>query len=212
MAPPSPAPAPRAGSLAARLAGKPLFWIAIIATLFTVPLVRSIRAVAHLPPPSPILGHVTPFSLVDQYGHRLGTEELRGTVWIAQVFRAHGDGAMTEQMAQLQHHTRGLGQQLHLVSITVDPHADTRAVLARYAKKHRASRRAWSFLTGPRAEVQRAVGGDLGVDLDHVTPAVLSRFVLIDRSARIRGTYDLRREGARDRLLRDAGLLVNRVD
>lgn len=200
----------KAQRVASTLAGSPLFWVVAIAVLFSWPMVRSLRAQANLPPRSPVLGTVAEFSLRDQYGRAFGSRDLLGKVWIAQFLRTSAPAAMTDRMFDLQHHSRGLGDAVHLVSFTVAPETDTRAVLARFAKQHRASTHAWSFLTGPRADVQAALRPGFGLDLAHLGPTALSRFALVDRRLRIRGFYDMRAERTFDRLLRDAGLLVNR--
>ena len=51
----------------------------------------------------------------------------------------------------------------------------------------------------------------MGVDLARIEPAVGRRLALIDRELRIRGFYDVGKSST-NRLLRDAGLLVNRGD
>ncbi len=94
--------------------------------------------------------------------------------------------------------------------MTIDPDHDDRRALAKVAKRHRASRRAWSFLTGSREDVQRAVGRGFAIDLDRVAPAASSKLALIDQELRIRGFYDLETNDSVSPLLRDAGLLVNR--
>ena len=90
-----------------------------------------------------------------------------------------------------------------LVSFTVDPAHDTPPVLAAYAKHFLAEPGRWYFLTGAQNSLD-----DLGrngfklnpVDgsLDHST-----RFVLVDRAARIRGYYASSDDGFMDRLLHD---------
>jgi protein SCO1 len=201
----------RPQDIAASLVGRPAFWLAAIALLFSWPLVRAIRNEAHLPPPRPVLGTVGEFTLVDQWGQAFGTEQLRGKVWVAQFFRANAPARTTfAKMEELQHRTRGLGDAFHLVSFAVDPDHDDRRAVARAARKHRASRRAWSFLTGSREDVRRAVGRGLAIDLDRVGPAVFVKLALIDQELRIRGFYVLEANDSVNSLLRDAGLLVNR--
>jgi protein SCO1/2 len=72
----------------------------------------------------------------------------------------------------------------------VDPARDTPQVLSEYAKVHGASGEHWYFLTGPAATLQKLDRdsfklGNIGPTLEHST-----RFVLVDRQARIRGYYD----------------------
>jgi protein SCO1/2 len=198
--------------LAAALAGSPLFWVTIIGCLFAWPVVRSLRAEGALPPPLPVLGTVPPFHLKDQYGQPFGSDQLRGKVWIAQFLRTRSSGSMTDRMSELQHRTRALGEAFHLVSFTIDPRHDTRPVLGRYSNDHRVSRRAWSFLTGPPATVEAALRQGFALDITGDMHAHLSRFALVDRNLKVRGYYDLKLRSALDRVLRDAGLLVNRGD
>lgn len=54
------------------------------------------------------------------------------------------------------------GNELVLLSITIDPDFDSPEVLQDYAKRWGAQTEAWRFLTGPSAEIQR-VAGNLGL-------------------------------------------------
>ncbi len=65
--------------------------------------------------------------------------------------------------AELQRRFRErMGQDLVLVSVTLDPEHDTPEVLARYAKIWRADQQGWRFLTGPRERV-RELAARLGL-------------------------------------------------
>lgn len=86
---------------------------------------------------------------------------------------------------------------------TVDPAHDTPDVLAAYAKHFLAQPARWHFLTGPQPTLNH-----LGFDGFHLNPVDGSldhstRFVLIDRSARIRGYYSFTDDGFLKTLLRD---------
>jgi len=58
-----------------------------------------------------------------------------------------------------------LGRDVQLISISVDPAADTPAKLRAYATRNGAAAKGWSFLTGSPADV-RAVLGKLGFAVD----------------------------------------------
>lgn len=203
---------------AARVVGKPAFWVVLLSALFAWPMAWSLAT--PLPPPLPVLAEVPPFLLTDQDGRPFGSGDLAGRVWVASfVFtRCHGAcPSITRAVARLQGRTRHLEPAFHLVTFTVDPAYDTPARLAAYAKSARASPRLWTFLTGPDVEVRRAVveglrvtmGGTPGPgDDDQVLHG--TTLVLVDGKGRIRGFYDPESPGAEDRLVRDAGLLVNR--
>src|SRR5258708_32959030 len=96
---------------------------------------------------------------------------------------------MTSQMHEVQNAVLEM-PDLKLVSFTVDPARDTPPVLAEYAKLHRASPEHWYFLTGSPATLQMLDRdtfklGSLNAEMQHST-----RFVLVDRRARVRGYYD----------------------
>jgi protein SCO1/2 len=202
----------------AALVGSPIFWALFVLVGVGVPTVRSMRV--KLPPPLPVLATVPEFQLTDQNGESFDPEKLRGQVWVANFIFTRCPTIcplFTQKMQQIQHRGRGLGQYFHLVSFTVDPEHDTPEVLADYARKHRVSPRMWSFLTGPRHELQRIIVDGMKIHMERgADPDDLmsighgSHFVLVDTELRVRGYYQFNDPGAVDTLLRDAGLLAAR--
>lgn len=202
----------------ARLVGKPLFWLIFIGVAVALPIARAVQI--RLPPALPLLSKVPPFQLTDQYGNRFDSASLNGKIWVANFIFTRCPTIcplFTEKMYKIQHRGRGLGDALHLVSFTVDPEYDTPEKLLEYANHHRASPRAWSFLTGPRPVLTEVVVRDLkvqmtkeGPDDDLMSIGHGGHFVLVDGSMRVRGYYDSSRPDAVDSVLRDAGLLANR--
>jgi protein SCO1/2 len=92
---------------------------------------------------------------------------------------------------------------VRLVSFTVDPAHDTPVVLAAYAKHFLADSGRWYFLTGAQSSLDELGRNGLKLNpvdgsLDHST-----RFVLVDRAARIRGYYSSSEDGFLQNLLRD---------
>lgn len=193
---------------AAALAGRPLFWVLLLAALTAWPIVRSIRAERQLPQNRPVIGRVRDFALVDQTGDAFGSNELRGVVWIAHFSstRCRGIcGDMLDRMSNLQHRTRNLGEAFRLVTLSVDPEHDDAAKMAKFAAAQRASRRLWRFLSGPVPTVERLLE-----DFQVAKRMPQTRFALVDGEMQIRGYYDLSDDGSLDLLVRDLGLLVNR--
>lgn len=124
----------------------------------------------------------------------------------------------TAEMAKLQKEFAG-EKDFRLVSITVDPERDTAQALTGYAQKFGADPERWLFLTGKKEDIYRlaekgfrlsAVEVKEGVPrpgpgsfLEWLAPGAAhahhpgptqpyihsSRFVLVDRQARVRGTY-----------------------
>ncbi len=163
---------------------------------------------------APILGSIPDFVLIDQNSKPFGTEQLRGSVWVADfIFTSCPDMCpmLTSAMATIEREiAKDSGVKgIHFVSISVDPDNDTPAVLAEYAEKYAAAGARWAFLTGTRPEIWKlsTEGFHLPVERADRTqggPIFHSnRFVLTDRRGRIRGYYDGLDSDARDALIAD---------
>jgi len=157
----------------------------------------------------PVLGAVSDFTLTDQTGADFKSESLAGHVWVANFMFTNCPGPcprMSSQMHEVQ--TALAGQDVKLVSMTVDPDRDTPQVLAKYAAFYSATPGVWYFLTGSR-EMLNHLGQDVfklnPVDgtFDHST-----RFVLIDRKSQIRGYYLTSEPDAIQRVIADAKALL----
>ena len=144
----------------------------------------------------PELGNVPPFALTTQNGSTFSSDSLKGKVWVADFFFTTCNGPcprMSSQMRRLQERLRQNRETLNsvrLLSITIDPKNDTPPVLLEYSGHFRSDPRIWSFLTGPEEDIRK-----LSVDTFHVNTAAdplqhSTRFILIDKSARIRGYYE----------------------
>jgi protein SCO1 len=226
-------PAVSSGSRLGRLVGTPWLWVAIAALGLAVPMAtRMLR-----PPPAPLpeYGSLPSFSLVAEDGRGFGSKELAGHVWVAGFIFTRCPTicpAITATMGRIQHRTRGIHQGFRMVSFSVDPTYDTPAVLAAYARQHKASPRVWKFLTGPPEAVKAAVVDGLKIAMGETEPPAApasaapasaapaperdfasvmhgTHFVLLDQKARIRGYYDSSDADVVDRILGDAAMLVN---
>ena len=130
------------------------------------------------------------FSLTNQSGQTVRTEDLRGHVAVVSfLFTSCHDVCplMTGQLAMVQAklETQGLAPRVRFVSITVDPSTDTPDVLARFATGFRVNLATWHFLTGPPDEVARVLRGldvvtGSGGPVGHTSPVLL-----VDREGRI---------------------------
>ncbi|HEY2900720.1 MAG TPA: SCO family protein [Polyangia bacterium] len=217
---------PRAG-WAARLLGRPVFWVVAVSFLFGVPLGRSF--LRRVPAAPPVLGTVPAFALTDQAGRRMGTAELQGKVWVADfIFTSCQEACplLSQKMAEVMRRARLLGPDFHLVSLTVDPERDTPARLAEYGARFGANPQKWSFLTGPMDVIEGAVVDGFKEGLER-TPARVAagtvadpagptfweifhgeHLVLVDRQLRIRGYFSATPEGL-DQLMEAIGLIIN---
>jgi len=143
---------------------------------------------------------VPDFTLTDQHGEPYGTQQLAGNVWIVDFIFTRCPGTcprmstgMADLQARLQNHPRR--QDIHLVSISVDPGHDTPAVLTEYAARYTADPQQWHFLTGDREAIWRLVGqGFRETVFDNIdNPAMpighSANFILVDRRQNIRGYF-----------------------
>ncbi len=205
-----------------RLVGKPGFWLLWVVLIFGFCFARTgwdaRKGLAELP----IHGVVPEFILVDQAGSQfVASERLHGRIWVANFIFTRCPSVcprLTQRMGEVQHRSRSLGDSFKIVSFSVDPEHDTPPVLAEFARKYRASRRVWSFVTGPRSvihdtvvEGMKVAMGSEGSIEDPENVFHGTHVVLIDEKMRIRGYYDSEDDEGLDLLLRDAGLLANRM-
>ncbi len=163
---------------------------------------------------APILGSIPDFVLIDQNSEPFGTEQLRGSVWVADfIFTSCPDMCpmLTSAMATIEREiAKDAGfEDVHFVSISVDPDNDTPAVLAEYAEKHAPAGARWAFLTGTRPEIWKLSTEGFYLPVERADGAQggpifhSSRFVLADGRGRIRGYYDGLDSEARDALIAD---------
>ena len=142
-------------------------------------------------PPLPILGQVPDFHLTSQTGASVDRQALEGHVWVADFMFTTCPGPcprMSSQMHQIQKATAST-PDIRLVSFTVNPAHDTPTVLAAYGKHFLADPSRWYFLTGAQSSLNEL--GLAGFKLNAVDGSLnhSTRFVLVDRAARIRGYY-----------------------
>jgi protein SCO1/2 len=176
----------------------------MIRALFILPLALLLSACVK-PRELPVLGDIPEFQLTAQTGQPFDSKTLDGHVWVADFFYTTCPGPcpmMSARMRQLQNSTIEIPDVL-FVSITVDPKHDTPRVLAAYASHYKEDPARWFFLTGDMPTLD-----DLGVHafkLNSVDGSLThsTRFVLVDRSRRIRGFYTFGDDGFMPQLLHD---------
>jgi protein SCO1/2 len=158
----------------------------------------------------PSYASVPEFSLTDQTGAKFDSgSSLNGHVWVADFMFTECPGPcprMSKQMSEVQEALKGTDARM--VSLTVDPQHDTPPVLAQYAAFYSARPGVWFFLTGDTRtldHLDRDVFqlGDVDGSLEHST-----RFVLVDRSSRVRGFYLTSDADAIPHVIADAKVLL----
>ena len=173
------------------------------------------------------------FTLTDQLERPINSDMFKGKIVVADfIYTSCTDicPLLSTQMQALQERLRQenlLGNQVQLLSFTVDPVRDTPAVLRTYAARHKADPDAWRFLTGPEQTVKPLIVDGFHLGVQALPPPTVTqgahshstalgqeyevmhsgRFVLIDQQGHIRTYYD-GREFDLERVLRDIrGLL-----
>lgn len=202
-----------------KLFGSGRTWAVLVAVAFVYSLVRAV--LTPLPPPPPVLFPVPEFSLTSQEGRTFARRDLDGRVWIAGFFFTRCPTIcplLMGKMNDIQHRSKNLGEGFQMVSFSVDPSFDTPEVMRAYAREMRLTLNRWTLLTGPTGQIQQIVREGFKDHLETaegIAPADVvhsTRIFLVDRRGRVRGLYDGSKDEEVSRLLRDAGLLVNRRD
>jgi protein SCO1/2 len=164
-----------------------------------------------------VYGRVPDFSLIERSGRSVTLADLLGKVWVANFIYTQCTETCPTQSLEVSRLQAEFATEpdLRLVSITVDPERDTPEVLAEYAERYQADPERWLFLTGPKRAIYRLAAD--GFKLSVVDPddpkqtshllrflgprlafathgskgLVLhsSRFVLVDRQARLRAYH-----------------------
>lgn len=111
---------------------------------------------------SAALRYFTNVELVNQYGEpmRLYSDLLQGKVVLIHTMFTTCTGicpVMSKSVERIQEHVGDrVGEDVHLLSITVDPETDTPEKMRAFADQFHA-RRGWYFLTGPEENVSFAL-------------------------------------------------------
>jgi protein SCO1/2 len=136
-----------------------------------------------------------PFTLIDQDGNERTLDALRGSAVLLDFVYTQCNGpcpVSTSARVQLQKSLPDeIGQQLQLVSISLDPQRDTPDELRRYALERGADLAKWSFLTGDSTAVEsvlRSYGVGVVREADGNIQHVVVSF-LIDPRGRITRRY-----------------------
>lgn len=138
----------------------------------------------------PVLGQVGAFEFTERGGQPFALADLKGRVSVLDFFFTNCSGpcpAMSSRMASLYREFSN-EPTVRFVSISVDPERDSLAALEAYARRFGVEDERWVFLRAPMREVHALAEGSfmLGGEL----PSLHStKFILVDREARIRGYY-----------------------
>jgi len=154
--------------------------------------------------PQPKLPPLPDFSFQEAQGRAIGSDDLRGKVWVAATVFTHCPThcpAMCQAMYDLQQEFAD-EPDFRLLTVSVDPARDTQAVLKEYARSYYANPERWYFARHPeRTVVRKFVVDGLKIPWDDAEPLNHSyRLVLVDRSLHVRGWYKRTEPGKMDEL------------
>jgi protein SCO1/2 len=152
------------------------------------------------PDPPPVLLELPDFSLVDQDGEAFGPEQMRGKVWVVGFVFTRCQSVcpgISQSMLYFQEEfiaASKIDDEVHMLTVSVDPEFDRPQVLAQYAKELGADLDHWSFVTGESDAVNAFVvdGFKLAVgEAKEDEPGVMdiahsSKLALVDRNGDVR--------------------------
>lgn len=130
------------------------------------------------------------YKLTERSGDTISSQELAGQPYIASFFFSRCPGSckqQNDQMRLLQEKYRDT--PIRLVSISVDPEADTPEVLAKYANSYGADKNKWLFFTGDIKYISKIAGEVflLGQVSERGHP---DRFCLVNEDGKLVGKYN----------------------
>ena len=152
-----------------------------------------------------VLHSIPEFQLVDHEGKPYGREALQGQLTVADFVFTH----CRSTCPRLTAHMRGLQERVSdvpdasFLSVTVDPENDTTEVLGAYVEENDLRDENWRFVTGKEEAIRELVLRGFRVGMDDAGSETqggeeimhANHFVLVDRSAQVRGYYRADNEG-----------------
>lgn len=181
-----------------------IFLVAFFIILSAVFMTHYYNVMREQPKRLPVRGEgdhrVRSFAFVNQDGKTVTNKDVEGKVYVVEYFFTTCKGIcpkMNENMAEVYQAFRG-NDDVMILSHTVDPKKDTVEAMKAYSLQFEADPKQWLFLTGDKKElydmarysylvtaVDDTAQVDIQSDFIHT-----DRFVLVDRTGRIRGQYE----------------------
>ena len=163
----------------------------------------------------PVLYSAPVFSLTDQSGQTITSDQLHGHPWVADFIFTTCTSLCPLMSSHMETLQGQLPADIKLVSFSVDPVHDTPPVLLAYAAQYHAQPGRWIFLTGD-LKTQTAVVNGMKLFFKPATDGQPiqhdQHFVLVDGQGRVRGYYDSYAPEDLQNLLRDAQYLTDHGD
>ncbi len=160
------------------------------------------------------------FALIDQDGHPLSSEDLRGKVVLYTFYYTHCEGRCHDIIPTLQRIQAGLQAlpqdiPVQIVLISFDPEHDTPERLRAFADQVGANPSIWRFATGEPQHLRYAIGGGFEVYYRRNPDGAFTfdpAFILVDPIGVIRGEYRYPTlTPDHERILRHIDVLLNEI-
>lgn len=176
----------------------PYLWAFLIG-IATLHIIKQC-ALANRRAPEPLV-IVPDWALTDQHGQPLSKNDLLGKIYIADFFFTSCPSVcpkLTEAMKEIYARFTKYSDQVHFVSITVDPEVDTPAVLKKYMVDNGIDHANWHSLTGTPADIYDVVVNKMKVHMGEKQPINdsdiydvphLFALALFDQKGNLRGLF-----------------------
>lgn len=167
---------------------------------------------------------VANFNLVNQLGDTVSLYSLQGKLIVMDYFFTSCRSTcpmLTQNMLKMQRSFAKGGETMskpdssivQFISFSVDPETDSVSRLKKYADRFGIDPANWWLLTGNRDSIYNYAFDELKVDRFDSTPVNpdfvhTTRFVLIDKTFKVRGYYNGLDSTSLDKLSKDIGLLM----
>ena len=151
------------------------------------------------------------FSFTNQEGTVFGTEELQGSIWIADFIFTNCTTIckpMTSEMAALQQTVKEQNLPVEFISFTVDPVVDSPDILKSYVQNFTDDLSNWNLLTGysqEQIEIFAREQFQTIVQKPAASSQVIhsSNFYLVDKKGHLVGEYNYMDQTYMDDMLKD---------
>ena len=144
-----------------------------------------------------VIHEIRPFSFVSQLGDTITNETFRDKIHIVDFFFTSCPSIcplVTAQMKRIYEHVED-GDDVLLISHTIDPKRDSVPVLKKYADNLDIDHNKWLFLRGPKDEIMEIANEDYFIAALEAPDAPggfdhSGKIILLDKNAKIRGFCD----------------------
>jgi protein SCO1 len=198
-----------------------LVW-AVLVTAMAIVVIAFTRSKSEQGERLPVISQIGDFNLTNQFGLRVGKEDLSGYVLVVDVIFTRCPGQchrLSQQLAELQRRIPA-GAPVRFISLTADPAFDSPEILKKYGDRYGSDGARWLMLTGSKVELYRlAVDGMKFsvVENDPKRVATLedlfihsASFALVDPSGRLRAMVQAEEADAIEEVVRLSRLLSGR--